>query len=149
MGAKLPRRAGMALLLLLATSTVALAHGVRHEVSRDEAVQLRLFHSDGSAFAGATVEIRRVGETKPMRRGRTDAQGIFRFETEDEGPFECWAYSNDGHGTRFEFSAPARAAGVAAEPPVPASRLRQIGLGLLLIAALFAGLRWFARRRAV
>ena len=142
-------------LLLVAWSAMALgptahAHEVRHEVTRTEAVVLSLSYADGTPFAHEACEVRRVGDTVPLLAGRTDAEGRLAFLPPTEGRYAVRALSEDGHGASFEFESGSVevAAGSLAATATRDRSLLQLLAGVLLILALFVGLRLLTRRAA-
>lgn len=141
-------RAILLLLLFSSWSSSAHAHGVDHTVSREDAIVLRLSYRSGGPFADAQVEIARVGEKGPLFNGRTDARGAVAFLPVGEGPWRCRAFSEDGHGTQFTFEAPTRGSTIDLSARPPAGKWREIGVGLGVIALLFAGLTWWSTRRS-
>lgn len=141
------KTAVVALVVLWLWPPLAHAHAVQHEVRTGQAVVLELRYADGTPFAYESCEITRVGEDLPLLVSRTDAHGRVAFVPDVAGRFEARVFSEDGHGTRFEFDAATLENG--SPPSARPSRWRAALLGLALLGFFFGGLRWWAARRSV
>ena len=131
--------------ILLLGAAPASSHGIQHDVRIGEAIVLEMRYADGTPLAHGSCEISRVGEDQPLLQTRTDARGRVAFVPDFEGRFRCRVFSEDGHGTQFEFDGSVSA---LSEPVPRESRLpgALIGLGLLGVIAL--GLYVSGRRSA-
>jgi len=80
------------------------AHDLQHQIDEGAAVSVRLFSTDGSAFAFESYEVYRAGDEVPFQVGRTDLQGRVVFLPDRVGTWRIKAFSEDGHGADFSFS---------------------------------------------
>jgi len=94
----------LALLLCAWLPGQALAHDLQHEIGEGEAVSVRLFYADGSAFAFESYEVYRAGEEVPFQVGRTDFLGRVVFLPDRAGTWRIKAFSEDGHGADFSLT---------------------------------------------
>lgn len=147
------------LALALALAGPLAAHEVQHEVTRAEALVVRLAYADGEAFSYERYELYAGDAQRPVQSGRTDAQGRVAFVPGGVAHHRLRAFSEDGHGVDLRIETPPAAGGAAAtmgpepepEPdsakaPATARAVRVLaGLGIILGA--FGVVQLYVRRR--
>lgn len=136
----------------LAGAPPAAAHEVLHEVVRGRAVAVRATYADGAPLAYVGYEVFSPADPRlPHQKGRTDRSGWLAFVPDTPGAWRVRIADETGHGldATVQVDAPGAAGG-----PAPAQQggagaafvLRPL-LGLLLVAAIFAGLVAWRRRK--
>lgn len=136
-----------ALLGLAIGPPVAIAHGLRHEIARGEAVIVLLYHEEGDPFANEAYEVYAPGGLPPHQVGRTDAAGRLSFLPDRAGAWRIKVFSEDGHGLDIAIdAAPGQVALGGPSRPLIERFARPIaGAGLILGA--FGVLALFTRGR--
>jgi nickel transport protein len=138
-----------ALLAALAPAAAG-AHEVLHAIERGRAIAVRAYESDGEAMADDPYEVYSPADPKtPHQKGRTDRNGWLAFVPDAPGKWRVKVIADAGHGLDVEVDAgPAAAAAPtgSAAPSSAAFVLRPL-VGLAVLAAVFAGLYVFQRRR--
>jgi nickel transport protein len=137
------------LFLLLAWIAViqpARAHDLQYTVTGGQAVVVRLFYADNSAFSFEGYEIYPEGEKLPIQVGRTDAKGRIAFLPDRAGTWQVKAISEDGHGLDFTLTTDAAAALTGSDKPVY-ERYGRIVEGVALILGLFGVISLYVKRK--
>jgi nickel transport protein len=121
-------------------------HDLQYTVVPGQAVVVRLFYADNTAFAFEGYEIYPEGAKLPAQVGRTDAQGRIAFLPDKAGMWRIKAMSEDGHGLDFtvETDAAAQLAGV--DKPLY-ERYGRIVVGVALLLGLFGFLSLYVKRK--
>jgi nickel transport protein len=139
----------------LAIANAALAHEVLHSIERDRAVVVKAFWPDGKVLADARYEVYSpTNPDIPHQTGRTDRRGYLAFVPDATGQWRVKLVDDSGHGfdTAIEVPSLGAVAGRGADSGgavgSAAFVLRPL-LGLAAIAAVFAGLFVFLRRRGI
>ena len=144
------------LLVLLVASPAASAHEVLHEVERGRAIAVKVSFSDGEAMAYASYEVFCPSDARiPYQKGRTDRRGYLAFVPDAAGKWRVKIADDSGHGldTEIEVASPLPDASQPASPSPGTGLLRHGGtllrpvIGLVLVAAVFAALFAFYRRK--
>lgn len=126
-------------------SLAALAHDLRHEVIKGQAVVIRLSYTDATPFAFEAYEIYPQDDELPVQVGRTDVRGRIAFLPERAGAWRIRAYSEDGHG--LDFTLTTDAAGIVASDQPLYERYARILVGLGLILGLFGFISQYLKRK--
>ncbi|MCX7946550.1 MAG: hypothetical protein N2557_06230 [Hydrogenophilus sp.] len=126
-------------------SGVAAGHGLHYEVSRAEAVVIRLSYSDGTPFAYEGFEIRPEEGGTPVLVGRSDREGRVAFLPPRAGKWRLRAWSEDGHGVDVVFSTTERE-GVKENNGGRWDRLGQAAIGVGVLLGVFGVVQLFLRR---
>lgn len=151
-GAAPGRRGARALAAIAAVlaATPASAHEVLHQVERGRAVAVRAYESDGEALAHRAYQVYSPADPEqPHQEGRTDRRGWLAFVPDVAGKWRVKVLDETGHGLDLKIdAAPGAPAGAPADgAPSPAAFALRPLLGLLAIAAVFAALLAFYRRK--
>lgn len=137
--------AGLGFALL---GSVAWAHEVKLETTRQEASVVRLSYADGQPFAFEAYELYVPGKTTPAQVGRTTLHGQVVFLPGTRTEWRLKAYSADGHGVdeviRVTVGATAGVTPAAAELP----RTLLLASGLGIVFGLFGIFQLFLRKRS-
>ncbi len=143
-------RALAAIAAILVATPPASAHEVLHLVERGRAVAVKAYESDGEALADRAYQVYSPADPeRPYQEGRTDRRGWLAFVPDVAGKWRVKVLDETGHGLDMKIdAAPGAAAGAPADeaPSAAAFALRPL-LGLLAIAAVFAALLAFYRRK--
>jgi nickel transport protein len=123
----------------------AAAHEVEHEITRGEAIVVRLRHEDRAPFSNESYEVFRPGEATPYQVGRTDPLGRLSFVPDAPGDWRVRAFSEDGHGA--DLVVPSDASLVPPSTAPTAGRTARIVLGLAIILGLFGAFAVYRSRR--
>lgn len=124
----------------------SLAHDLQYTVVPGQAVVIRLFYADNSAFAFEGYEIFPDGAQIPFQVGRTDAQGRIAFLPDRAGRWRVKAMSEDGHGLDVQVSTDAAVQLVGLEKPFY-ERHGRLVVGVALILGLFGLLNLYVKRK--
>ncbi len=139
------RAARLAALAALLAPVAALGHEVLHDVARGRAVAVRAYFADGEPLAYAPYEIWSPADAAiPYQQGRSDRGGWIAFVPDAPGRWRVRVMDDTGHGLDLQVDATAPAPSAA--PSTAALMLRPL-VGLVAIAAAFAGLVAFHRRK--
>jgi nickel transport protein len=130
----------------LATSPLAWAHDLHYTVTAGQAVVIRLFYADDSAFSFEGYEIYPEGEKLPVQVGRTDALGRIAFLPDRAGRWRIKAMSEDGHGLDFTLTTDAAASVVGSDKPVY-ERYGRLVVGVAILLGLFGLINLFVQRK--
>jgi nickel transport protein len=149
-----PRAASLAAAGLLAmVAGTAHGHEVLSRVERGTAVAVKAFYADGEVLAYTEYQVFSPADAKiPYQKGRTDRSGYLAFVPDVAGNWHVRIAGETGHGLELDVPVAAPGQGPAAAPASSgglaswAFVLRPL-LGVLVIAALFAALIAFYRRR--
>jgi nickel transport protein len=139
----------LVLLACLALPRLAAGHEVLHQVVRNQAVAVKAFFADGEVLAYTEYQLFSPTDPKiPFQKGRTDREGFVAFVPNVPGPWRLVLTDPTGHGLDLTVDATAPAASPAGQAlPAWAFILRPV-IGVLVVAALFLGLRFLLRRKA-
>ncbi len=129
----------------LASTPMGWCHDLQYTVTAGQAVVVKLFYADATAFSFEGYEITPEGESLPVQVGRTDAQGRIAFLPPRAGRWRVKAVSEDGHGLDFTLSTDAAANVAGADKPFY-ERHGRIVVGVALILGLFGFLQLFIKR---
>jgi nickel transport protein len=143
------------LLPILLLGLPAVAHEVRHEVSRGEAVLVSMTYADGTPLVGAQYEIWAEGDEGPCITGTTDNEGQVVFLPQRRCNWRIRVFTTDGHGADFTIEAGTDApVDQTWSPEVAESERKRLVerfagpmLGLGIIFLVFGLLALFVRRR--
>ncbi len=138
------RAAALAATIIMTATTVACAHGIRHTVTRAEAIIVDLAHSNGAPLAEATYEIYPPGETVSRISGRTGSEGRVSFVADTTGRWRVRVFTEDGHGDDITIDTEAPEASTTAGP---GSRRSNISLAVGIILSVFGTAALFSRRK--
>jgi nickel transport protein len=138
----------LALLLLawLAWAPLAPAHDLQYTVTGGQAVVVKLFYADNTAFSFEGYEIYPVGGKLPVQVGRTDARGRIAFLPDQAGKWRIKAFTEDGHGLDITLETDASAALTGADKPFY-DRYGRILVGVAVILGLFGLLNLYVKRK--
>lgn len=137
------RGALFALTLLLATP--ALAHEVLHSVERGRAVAVKMYFADGEVMAYTEYQLWSPADSKiPYQKGRTDRGGYVAFMPDRPGLWRLKIADDTGHGLDTTIDVGALA---PTQSATSLSFILRPVLAIAVVAALFAGLFLFYRRR--
>lgn len=139
-------------LLLAAAAALPLcaaAHEVLHTIERGRAIAVRAYLADGEALAYREYEVFSPADEKvPHQKGRTDRAGWLAFVPDAAGAWRVRVSDGTGHGLELSVDAgPAPAERSAGEAPSGADFVLRPLVGILAIAAVFAALFKFYRRK--
>lgn len=134
------------LLAWLAWAPVAWAHDLQYTVTGGQAVVVKLFFADNTAFSFETYEIYPEGEKLPVQVGRTDARGHIAFLPDKAGKWRIKVISEDGHGLDFTLATDAAAALADSDKPFY-ERYGRIVVGVALILGLFGFINLYLKRK--
>lgn len=134
------------LALCLAASPMARCHDLHYSVSQGQAVVVRLFYADATAFSFEGYEIYPAGGQLPVQVGRTDAQGRIAFLPDRAGRWRIKTYAEDGHGLDFTLTTDAAARVADSEKPIY-ERYGRILTGVALILGLFGLIDLYVKRK--
>ncbi|NWG39560.1 MAG: hypothetical protein HXY27_06315 [Hydrogenophilaceae bacterium] len=132
--------------LLLTAIPQASAHDLQYTVTGGQAVVVKLFYADNTAFSFEAYEIYPEGEKLPVQVGRTDARGRIAFLPERAGTWRVKAISKDGHGLDFTLTTDAAATLTGSDKPV-FERYGRIVVGVALILGLFGFINLYLKRK--
>ncbi|WP_296752997.1 ABC transporter permease [Thiobacillus sp.] len=137
--------AGLGFALL---GSVAWAHEVKLETTRQEASVVRLSYADGQPFAFEAYELYVPGKATPDQVGRTTPHGQVVFLPGTRTEWRLKAYSADGHGVDevIKVAAGAAAGVTPAAAELPRTLLLASGLGIVF--GLFGIFQLFLRKRS-
>ena len=132
---------------LLVTVAPAVAHELLRNVTAGEAIVIRFYYADETAFSYESYEVFREGDDIPFQVGRTDALGQLVFVPDRTGSWRVRVFSEDGHGADFtvEAGAPGQ---VEAVEKSPFDRYTRLIVGIAVILGLFGVLRLYILRSA-
>jgi len=130
---------------LLSLAQPAAAHDLQYSVSSANAVVVKLFYVDNTAFTFEGYEIFHAGEKLPYQVGRTDSQGRIAFLPDRAGTWRIKAISEDGHGLDFTLKTDAAAKIEASDKPAY-ERYGRIVVGIAVILGLFGFLALYVKR---
>lgn len=131
---------------LIAGGRAAQAHDLQYTVTGGQAVVVKLFYADNTAFSFEGYEIYPEGEKLPVQVGRTDARGRIAFLPDRAGTWRIKAISEDGHGLDFTLATDAAASLVGSDKPVY-ERYGRIVAGVALILGLFGIISLYVKRK--
>ncbi|MCP5277894.1 MAG: hypothetical protein H6935_05955 [Thiobacillus sp.] len=134
------------LLAWLAWAPVAQAHDLQYTVTGGQAVVVKLFYADNTAFSFEGYEIYPEGEKLPVQVGRTDARGRIAFLPDKAGTWRIKTISEDGHGLDVTLATDAAANLAGSDKPFY-ERYGRIVVGVALILGLFGFVSLYARRK--
>lgn len=141
-------------LLLAAAAALPLcaaAHEVLHTIERGRAVAVRAYLADGEALAYREYEVFSPADEKvPHQKGRTDRAGWLAFVPDAAGAWRVRVSDGTGHGLEITVdagAAPAERGEGEGEGPSGADFVLRPLVGVLAIAAVFAALFRFYRRK--
>ncbi|HNQ03208.1 MAG TPA: ABC transporter permease [Thiobacillaceae bacterium] len=135
----------LALLLSVGVPT-AQAHDLQYTVTGGQAVVVRLFYPDNTAFSFESYEIYPRDGKLPVQVGRTDAHGRIAFLPDRAGQWRIRTFSADGHGLDFRLTTDATAGLSGSDKPFY-ERHARIVVGVALILGLFGLLNLYIRKR--
>jgi len=142
--------AALAFASALAAASPAAAHEVLHDVERGQAIALKAYFADGEVLAYCAYEVYSPADPSiPWQKGRTDRAGWLAFRPAVRGAWRVKVVDSTGHGLDLAVPvdlAPAASSPAGASVGTAAFVLRPL-LGVLIIAAIFAGLFVAYRRR--
>lgn len=127
-------------------TTPTWGHDLQHTVVSGQAVVVKLFYADDTAFAFEGYEIYPEGAKLPVQVGRTDAQGRIVFLPDKTGKWRIKAMSQDGHGLDFSVETDASAQLTGIDRPVY-ERYGRIVVGVALLLGLFGILNLYVKRK--
>ena len=141
----------IALVLLLASASVAQAHEVLHTIERGKAVAVKAYFADGEVLAYREYQIFSPADARlPYQKGRTDRSGYIAFMPDFPGAWRVVVTDDTGHGldTKVDVPAPgaAQPGGKGAAVSSWAFALRPI-IGACAIAVIFVVLLFAYRKR--
>jgi nickel transport protein len=139
-------RPWLTLTILLGTALPVSAHDLQYTVVGGQAVVVRLFYPDDTAFAFEAYEIHPEGDRLPVQVGRTDARGRIAFLPDRAGRWRIKAVSQDGHGLEFRLETDAAAGLSGADKPFY-ERHARIVVGVAVLLGLFGFLSLYMKRR--
>lgn len=133
-------------LSLSAGSRATQAHDLQYTVTGGQAVVVKLFYADNTAFSFEGYEIYPEGKKLPVQVGRTDARGRIAFLPDKAGTWRIKAISEDGHGLDFTLATDAAANLAGSDKPFY-ERYGRIVVGVALILGLFGFINLYLKRK--
>lgn len=124
----------------------AWGHDLQYELSRSQAVIIKLFYADATPFSFESYEIAAEGEPLPVQVGRTDAQGRIAFLPDRAGRWRLKVISEDGHGLDVVITTEAEAQIQGVDRPLY-ERYGRVLVGMALILGVFGFVSLFIRKR--
>jgi nickel transport protein len=126
---------------------LAQAHEVLHTVERGKAIAVKAYFADGETLAYTEYQIFSPADAKiPYQKGRTDRAGYLAFVPDSPGKWRVKIGDATGHGLDVEvdtsLTTPAASTAIASWAFVARPLL-----GVALVAAIFAALIVFHRRK--
>lgn len=141
-------RAVLALLPLLLVPAAARGHEVLHELVPGHAAGLRVYESDGEPLADRAYELWSPSDARtPWQSGRTDRAGWIAFVPDAPGAWRVKVADPGGHGLDTTVQVAGAQAVPAGPPPAGAGFALRPLVGAAVIAAIFAALFVYQRRR--
>jgi len=129
-----------------AVTTSAVAHDLHHTVAEGEALVVKLFFADNSAFSYESYEIYRPETKIPFQVGRTDENGMIAFVPDSAGSWRIKVFSEDGHGMDISVETGETGELIRAEKSL-FDRYSRILFGLGVIFGLFGVFTLFRRKQ--
>lgn len=124
----------------------AWGHDLQYTVVAGQAVVVKLFYVDNTAFAFEGYEIYPQGAQLPVQVGRTDAQGRIAFLPDKAGKWRIKAMSQDGHGLDFNIETDAAARLTGSDKPLY-ERYGRVVVGVALLLGLFGLINLYVKRK--